>query len=256
MPISSQALYFHLGMNADDDGFINPKTIMRTVNIGEDDLKILIAKRFLLEFESGVVVIKHWLIHNMIRADRYKQTRYTDEKKCLIVKENSAYSELATKWQPNGNQMATQVRLGEVRLGKVRIEREAPPAPTPTPSQQAKEFFENEQNQFTVVDKIVSSGKYQSSLVLAELPKFISYWTEPSKSGKKQRWELESAFEVTRRLVTWLGRATPQNKGFQTKRDYTWTGGMTKAFETCGRCVRGMRDGHVCSCVRPLNNNQ
>ncbi len=111
MPISSQALYFHLGMHADDDGFINPKPVMRLANIGDDDLRVLLAKRFLLTFETGVVVIKHWLIHNMIRADRYKPTRYIEEKERLQIKENKAYTD---SWQPNGNQMAAQVRLGEV----------------------------------------------------------------------------------------------------------------------------------------------
>src|SRR3990167_8000153 len=93
MPISSQALYFHLGMNADDDGFINPRPTMRVANISDDDLKVLLAKRFLLPFETGVVVIKHWLIHNMIRADRYKPTRYLEEKSTLFIKENKAYTD-------------------------------------------------------------------------------------------------------------------------------------------------------------------
>lgn len=118
MPVSSQALYFHLGMSADDDGFVNPKKIMRLVGASEDDLKILLAKRFLLSFESGVVVIKHWLIHNLIRSDRYKETRYLDEKSTLIVKENKSYSDSTTKRQPNDNQMEPQVRLSKVRLGK------------------------------------------------------------------------------------------------------------------------------------------
>lgn len=127
MSISAQSLYFHLGMRADDDGFIQPKIIMRTLGSTADDLKILIAKRFLLAFDTGVVVIKHWLIHNMIRQDRYKETRFIEEKKRLMIKENNAYTDdpnqgkplVATKCQPTGNQMATQVRIGEVRLGKV-----------------------------------------------------------------------------------------------------------------------------------------
>jgi hypothetical protein len=118
MPISSQALYFHLGMGADDDGFIQPKMIMKMLGANDDDLKVLLAKRFILAFESGVVVIKHWLIHNMIRVDRYKTTRFQDEKKTLKIKENKAYTELGCQ---NDNQMAPQVRLGKVRLGKVRL---------------------------------------------------------------------------------------------------------------------------------------
>lgn len=122
MPPSTQTLYFHLGMKADDDGFIQPKMIMRILGSAEDDLKILIAKRFLIPFETGVVVIKHWLIHNMIRQDRYKATRFVEEKKSLKIKENNAYTELKkSNWQPNGNQSAPQVRLGKDSIGKVKL---------------------------------------------------------------------------------------------------------------------------------------
>ena len=95
MSPSAQNLYFHLGMRADDDGFVgNPKKILRVVGGNDDDLKILLAKRFLLSFESGVVVIKHWLIHNLIRADLYKETTYKNEKFKLGLNENGAYTEL------------------------------------------------------------------------------------------------------------------------------------------------------------------
>lgn len=116
MPMSSQALYFHLGMDADDDGFVQPKLIMRAIGFTDDDLKVLLAKRFLLEFGNGVVVIKHWLIHNMIRADRYKPTRYLEEKKTLFIKENKAYTENKPLGLQSGNQMAPQVRLGKVNI--------------------------------------------------------------------------------------------------------------------------------------------
>jgi hypothetical protein len=115
MPLSTQCLYFHLNMHADDDGFIgNPKKISRMIGASEDDLKLLIMKRFVITFEDSVLVIKHWLIHNTLRKDRYQPTIYTDEKERLGVKENNAYtldmsksikkidavSSLATKWQP------------------------------------------------------------------------------------------------------------------------------------------------------------
>lgn len=81
MPLSAQALYFHLSMRADDDGFVNnPKRIQAYVGASTDDLKILLAKHFLIPFESGVVVIKHWKIHNYIQKDRYKETYYQKEK--------------------------------------------------------------------------------------------------------------------------------------------------------------------------------
>lgn len=93
MPMSAQCLYFHLCMRADDDGFIgNPKKIMRIVGGSEDDLKILLAKSFLLIFENGVIVIKHWRMHNTLSSGRYHETSYIDEKTQLLLKDNGAYS--------------------------------------------------------------------------------------------------------------------------------------------------------------------
>ena len=94
MPVSSQALYFHLSMRADDDGFIDcPKKVMKIVGVSDDDMKILLAKRFILPFENGVVVIKHWKIHNYIQKDRYKETKYLEQKNKLYIKENGSYTE-------------------------------------------------------------------------------------------------------------------------------------------------------------------
>lgn len=92
MPMSARCLYFTLGMFADDDGFVNnPKSIMRQVGATLDDMNILIGKKFILVFDSGVIVIKHWRINNYLRSDRYKETTYTDEKAELIVEDNGAY---------------------------------------------------------------------------------------------------------------------------------------------------------------------
>lgn len=115
MPASSQLLYFHLCMRADDEGFVgNPKRIMRMVGSGDDDFKVLLSKRFVIPFESGVCVIKHWLIHNTIRMDRFNPTNYQEEKKLLEIKDNRSYS----VGLPNGNQMVTQVKLSKVKLIK------------------------------------------------------------------------------------------------------------------------------------------
>lgn len=93
MPLSTQCLYFHLNMRADDDGFIgNTKRIMKIIGASEDDLRLLIAKRFVLTFEDGVIVIKHWRMHNTLSRDRYAETSYTDEKKMLLLKDNGSYS--------------------------------------------------------------------------------------------------------------------------------------------------------------------
>lgn len=137
MPLSAQALYFHLNMRADDDGFVNnPRKIQRMIGASDDDLKLLMAKRFILAFDSGVIVIKHWRMHNILRKDRYKPTQYQDEVRTLIIKDNGAYTEggdrpsivqkepgnqMATSWQPVGNQMAPQDSIGKVSIGKVSI---------------------------------------------------------------------------------------------------------------------------------------
>jgi len=93
MPLSTQCLYFHLNMRADDDGFVgNPKKIMRMIGASDDDFKILLAKKFLIIFDNNVVVIKHWWMHNTLAKDRYQETSYTDEKSLLKIKDNKSYT--------------------------------------------------------------------------------------------------------------------------------------------------------------------
>jgi len=92
MPLTTQTLYFHLCMNADDDGFVNPKKIMRMIGTQDDDLKVLIAKAYVLQFDSGVIVIKHWTINNLVRADIYRETTYINEKSLLGLNEFGAYT--------------------------------------------------------------------------------------------------------------------------------------------------------------------
>ena len=89
MPDSTQNLYFHLSMDADDDGFVdNWKSIMRMTGKKEDDMKLLIAKNFVIPFDTGVIVIKHWRLNNYLRKDRYTETKYLKEKSNLIIGEN------------------------------------------------------------------------------------------------------------------------------------------------------------------------
>lgn len=128
MPLSTQALYFHLSMRADDDGFINnPKKIQRMIGCCDDDLKLLITKHFIIPFESGIVVIKHWKIHNYIQKDRYKPTIYQEEKSMLEAQGNKEYTERIQ----NVSISETQVRLGKdsLELGKDRVA-ENPKAPS------------------------------------------------------------------------------------------------------------------------------
>lgn len=124
MPQTSQLLYFHLAMRADDEGFIgNPKRIMRMIGAGDDDIKVLITKKFIIPFESGVCVIKHWLIHNTIRMDRFHSTNYTEEKNNLILKDNKAYKliEITDGCQVVAK-LATQVKLSKDNISKDKID--------------------------------------------------------------------------------------------------------------------------------------
>lgn len=100
MPLSTQCLYFHLGMYADDDGFVNPKKIMRLLGSQPDDLKVLVGKRFVLHFQSGVVVVKHWRMNNFLRKDRYRPTAYLEERNQIYLKENSSYTDDGSQGTP------------------------------------------------------------------------------------------------------------------------------------------------------------
>ena len=121
MPLSAQSLYFHLSMRADDDGFINnPKKIQRMIGASDDDLRLLNLKKFIIGFDSGIIVIKHWKIHNYIQSDRYKPTIYTEEKAMLSQKKSKAYT-LETECIHDVYIEDTQVRLGKDRLGKDRL---------------------------------------------------------------------------------------------------------------------------------------
>ena len=114
MPLSTQCLYFHLNMNGDDDGFINnPKRIMRLIGATDDDLKLLIAKAFVLVFESGIIVIKHWRMHNTLKNDRYHPTDYKEEFEMLGVKDNQAYT-----WKQNGNILETEHNITKHNITK------------------------------------------------------------------------------------------------------------------------------------------
>lgn len=133
MPLSARCLYFTLGMLADDDGFVNsPKSIMRQAGASTDDLNLLMAKRFILAFDSGIIVIKHWRIHNYIQKDRYKESKYMEEKATLTLDQNGAYTECIQ----DVSTLDTQVRLGKDRLelGEGRVGEDKEEAAPPTRS--------------------------------------------------------------------------------------------------------------------------
>ena len=124
MPLSTQALYFHLSMRADDDGFLNnAKKIQKIIGASDDDLKLLIIKRFVIAFDDGIIVVKHWRMNNYLRKDRYTPTVYQEEFKMLGIKDNGAYTLLDTAGIPDGNQCVT--RLPQVSIGKDSIDKDS-----------------------------------------------------------------------------------------------------------------------------------
>lgn len=123
MPSSTQMLYFHFSMNADDDGFVNnPKKIQKMCGASDDDFKLLIVKSFIILFDSGIIVIKHWKMHNYIQSDRYRPTDYLEEKSMLGIKSNKAYtldvSKMDTECIQNGY-------IVKDSIGKVSIDKDS-----------------------------------------------------------------------------------------------------------------------------------
>ena len=155
MPMSARLLYYDLSMRADDDGFNNsPRKVMRTIGATTDDLNILIARKFIIPFENGVVVIKHWRIHNYIRKDTYNETPYKEQKAQLEYDENNAYRLIAGGEEPmldapstgRGrvvDEPATQVRLGKVSTGKDRLGEDNEDAAPPKPSRHKYGMYKN-----------------------------------------------------------------------------------------------------------------
>ncbi len=197
MPKSSQCLYFHLNLNADDDGFVgNPKTIMRIVGSAEDDMKLLITKNFVIPFdEKGIIVIKHWRMHNLIRKDRKKDTPYQEELSLLTVKENGSYTkadnqlttkrqpidnQVTTNCQPSDNQMSAQDKISKDKISKDKIGDKKPKGFTPPTLEEVKAYCE--EKGLTIEPKA-----------------FLDYFTESgwidSKGNKVRNWK--------QKLLTW-----------------------------------------------------
>jgi hypothetical protein len=146
MPLSAQALYFHLSMRADDEGFLNnSKKIQRMIGASDDDLKLLVAKRFVIPFETGVMVIKHWRIHNYIQSDRFKPTVYTEERAMLTLKDNNAYT-LDTGCIQNGYSLETQDSIGKLSIGKESKEENNSTHFTPPTLQEVTDYCKERNN--------------------------------------------------------------------------------------------------------------
>jgi hypothetical protein len=218
MPMSTQALYFHLAMRADDDGFVNsPRKIARMVGAADDDMRILITKRYILAFESGVIVIKHWRLHNYIRKDRYNETLYLSEKASLFIKKNGAYTDHAGggvyksmapglpvpaeetgTGQPMVDQRLTQDRLGKDRLGEDSQvedrENTGADAPPLTPKPEASEPENPPRRKYGEYGWVLLTDEQHERLVKelgeVELRRCIKYVDESAQSsGNKNRWK-------------------------------------------------------------------
>ena len=199
MPASTRCLYFLLGMVADDDGFVNnPKSIMRQAGSTTDDMNLLIAKRFILTFQSGVVVIKHWCIHNTIQKDRYRETKYLEEKSMLMLDGNKAYTEADSPMYPECIQDVsnsdTQVRLGKDRIsqdsvGEV-IEEAVPPTRTkrfaPPTVDQVREYCEERSNSVNpqrFVDYYSSNGWMVGKNKMKDWKAAVRTWEQKDNQG-------------------------------------------------------------------------
>ena len=193
MPITARLLYYDLAMRADDDGFVNaPKRIMRTVGASDDDLQILAAKKFIIPFDNGVVVIKHWRIHNYIRKDTYNRTPYIEQLNALELDENKAYTirkdlkELPEESEPSTsrpravNEPSTQVILGNTSLYK-----DNPPYNPPTgeieDEKPKKKKPATKDKMFDMVDE-----KPYSDLLKAGLKDWIEYKVEKGQSYQEK----------------------------------------------------------------------
>ena len=180
MPLSAQALYFHLSMRADDDGFLNnAKKIMRTIGANQNDYDLLVAKSFVIQFEDGICVIKHWRINNYLRNDRYKATIYEEQKAMLEIKPNGRYSLKdgvgIPLGIPNGYQMETQYRLGKDSKGKESIGKDNTPLISPLGGKE------------TLLDMFdrLSEGRQLSEPLKDKLREWMQYKKEKKETYKE-----------------------------------------------------------------------
>ena len=237
MPLSTQSLYFHLNMRADDDGFVNnPKKIQRMIGASDDDLRLLLAKRFILGFENGIVVIKHWRMHNLLRKDRYNPTQYIKERNTLMITDNGSYTEkpildvVATTWQPNGNQMATQDSIGKDSIDKLSIVEDSVAEEkatkrkrfVPPTLEDVKAYCQERQNGVDAerfIDYYTSNGWLVGKNKMKDWKAAVRTWERNGYSGQQQAqssnksYDLDDFFETAvRRSFNDLATDKPQPK--------------------------------------------
>lgn len=198
MPVTARLLYYDLAMRADDDGFVNsPKKIMRMIGASQDDLSILIMRKFIIPFDSGIVVIKHWRIHNYIRKDMYHETKYKEEKETLSLDENNAYT-LQHRDDPVTNLLqtcddpvtnpSTQVRLGKDRLGK-DINEEKRKRFSPPSLEDVKAYCQERNNNIDAqmfIDHYESNGWMVGKNKMKDWKAAVRTWEKTSYNNPKQ----------------------------------------------------------------------
>lgn len=207
MPLSTQALYFHLGMYADDDGFVNPKKIVRMLGASEDDLKLLLIKNFLIAFDNLVVVIKHWRKNNLVRKDWYRPTTYVEQKEMLYVKENNTYTldeKQGNKLLVNDSLTTRQHRLGKDSISKVNNKDNKYNNKDNNIVICDVDFVEQKTAEFIAEVKKTLQGVNLNQKQVSDIQSFVAYWTEPNKSKTKVKWELEKTWDMKRRISRWL----------------------------------------------------
>ena len=199
MPLSARCLYFTLGMLADDDGFVgNPKAIMRQCGASLDDMNVLLSKRYVLSFDSGVIVIKHWKINNYLRSDRYQKTTYLEEKDTLVVDERGAYTESNKSGIPNNG----IPNNGKPSIGKDSIGKDSKDNNrrfTPPTLEEVKEYAHQRG------DKV-------------DPQKFFDYYTEggwkDAKGQPVKSWK--------QKMITWESRQTKQAEPEKNKKIHNY----------------------------------
>lgn len=203
MPLTAQALYFHLGMRADDDGFISsPRNIMKLVECKKDDMNVLIARGFVIPFESGIMVIRHWKQHNYIPIDRYKKTQYVEENNRLSLVSN-VYM-LDTECIQDVSKINTQDRISKDRIDKDKLDKVnnticPDPKPQPTPSGLLIPLNDNTMYDIPQDKIAIWKDTYRAVDVEQELRKMIAWcYSNPTKRKTRRG--------VDRFINSWLSR--------------------------------------------------
>lgn len=198
MPLSARALYMTLGMVADDDGFVNnPRSIIRQCGASIDDMNVLLSKKFIIAFDSGVVVIKHWRINNYLRNDRYQETKYLEEKENLTVEQNGAYT-FARPVPTNGTGIPGGIpsmgipSIGKDSIGKNRIDKSNSTHTFVPPTVDEVKAYCDERNNKVDPDRFVdfysSKGWMIGKNKMKDWKAAVRTW---EKDDRKTDWEKE-----------------------------------------------------------------